>query len=215
MESFGERFKELRLEKKLTQQQLAEMFYTKKSSISRYENNIQVPEIESLKRYADFFDVTVDYLLCRNDIRDGKSIDPSDAGGLSGKTVELPILGVVRAGEPLYAEQNLLGYSTIDSSLVPSGECFYLLVKGDSMNLSNIIDGQLVMIRRQEEVENGEIALVLVNDEAATIKKFYRSEDMVTLMPHSSNPDNPPRTIDLTKESIKVIGKVVGTFIRF
>lgn len=215
MASFGERFKELRLEKKLTQQQLAEMFFTKKSSISRYENNLQIPEIDSLKKYADFFSVTVDYLLCRNSIRETKNNESPNAAYAPGKTNKLPILGIVRAGEPLYAEQNLLGYSSIDSTLVPSGECFYLRVKGDSMNLSNIIDGQLVMIRRQKEVESGQIALVLVNDEDATIKKFYRSDNMVTLMPHSSNPDNPPRTIDLTKESIKVIGKVVGTFIRF
>ncbi len=215
MASFGERFKELRLEKKLTQQQLAEMFFTKKSSISRYENNLQIPEIDSLKKYADFFNVTVDYLLCRNSIRNTENAKLGGIAYVYGKTVKLPILGVVRAGEPLYAEQNLLGYSSIDSSLVPSGECFYLRVKGDSMNLSNIVDGQLVMIRRQKEVENGEIALVLVSDEDATIKKFYRSDNTVTLMPHSSNPYNPPRIINLTKESLKVIGKVVGTFIRF
>lgn len=215
MESFGERFKELRLEKKLTQQQLAEKFFTKKSSISRYENNIQTPEIESLKKYADFFNVTVDYLLCRSNHRESAGNELSKAASLSGKTIKLPILGVVRAGEPLYAEQNILGYSSIDSSLVPSGECFYLRVKGDSMNLSNIVDGQLVMIRRQQEVENGEIALVLVNDETATIKKFYKSEGTVTLMPHSSNPGNPPRIISLARESIKIIGKAVGTFIRF
>jgi repressor LexA len=215
LESFGGRFKELRLEKKLTQQQLAEMFYTKKSSISRYENNLQIPEIDSLKKYADFFDVTVDYLLCRSDTKKIANNKLANAASIPGNTVKLPILGVVRAGEPLYAEQNLLGYSFIDSSLVPSSECFYLRVNGDSMNLSNIIDGQLVMIRRQNEVENGEIALVLVNDEEATIRKFYRSEDMVTLMPHSSNPNNPPRIISLSRERIKVIGRVVGTFIRF
>lgn len=125
----------------------------------------------------------------------------------------MPILGVVRAGDPLYAEQNLLGYSSIDASLVPSGECFYLKVKGDSMNLSNIVDGQLVMIRRQEQVENGEIALVLVDGEDATIKKFYRTDTVVILMPHSSNPDHQPRVINLRQDTVKVIGKVVGTFI--
>lgn len=125
----------------------------------------------------------------------------------------MPILGVVRAGDPLYAEQNLLGYSSIDASLVPSGECFYLKVKGDSMNLSNIVDGQLVMIRRQEQVENGEIALVLVDGEDATIKKFYRTDTVVILMPHSSNPDHRPRVINLRQDTVKVIGKVVGTFI--
>lgn len=212
MTSFGYRFKDLRLEKNLTQQQLADMFYTKKSSISRYENNLQIPEIDSLQKFADFFHVSVDYLLCRSNIKNGELLSTAY---LPKKIVELPILGVVRAGEPLYAQQNLLGYSSIDAALVPSGECFYLRVKGDSMNMSNIVDNQLVMIRRQQEVENGEIALVLVGDEDATIKKLYRSDATITLMPHSSNPEYPPRIINLEKDTFKVIGKVVGTFISF
>lgn len=212
MTSFGDRFRDLRLEKNLTQQQLADMFYTKKSSISRYENNLQIPEIDSLQKFADYFKVSVDYLLCRSNIKNSELLSTAY---LPKRIVELPILGVVRAGEPLYAQQNLLGHSSIDAALVPSGECFYLRVKGDSMNLSNIVDSQLVMIRRQQAVENGEIALVLVGDEDATIKKLYRSDTTITLMPHSSNPEYPPRIINLEKETVKVIGKVVGTFISF
>jgi repressor LexA len=212
LSSFGDRFKELRLENNLTQQQLADKFFTKKGSISRYENNLQIPEIDSLQKFADFFKVSIDYLLCRSNIR---SNDMFSTAYLPNKTIELPILGVVRSGEPLYAVQNLLGYSSIDASLVPSGECFYLRVKGDSMNLSNIVDGQLVMICRQEEVENGEIALVLVDGEDATIKKLYKTYTVVTLMPHSSNPGYQPRIINLKQDTVKVIGKVVGTFISF
>jgi len=69
LSSFGSRFKNLRLEKNLTQQQLADMFFMKKSSISRYENNLQIPEIDSLLKFADFFGVSVDYLLCRTDVK--------------------------------------------------------------------------------------------------------------------------------------------------
>ena len=106
MTSFGDRFKSLRTEKNMTQQQLADLFFTKKSSISRYENNIQLPEIDTLQKFADFFDVSVDYLLCRSNY---KNINmPSDAY-VPKKILELPILGVVRAGVPLYAQQNLLG----------------------------------------------------------------------------------------------------------
>ncbi len=73
MATFGERFRQLRKEKKLTQEKLAEIFYTRKSSISKYENNVQTPEISTLQKYADFFGCTVDYLLGRNDIRDVKN----------------------------------------------------------------------------------------------------------------------------------------------
>ena len=69
MATFGERFKELRIEKRLTQEKLADMFFTKKASISRYENNVNIPEIEALKKFADFFDVSIDYLLGRTDVR--------------------------------------------------------------------------------------------------------------------------------------------------
>jgi len=210
--TFGDRFRSLRIEKNMTQQQLADLFFTKKSSISRYENNIQLPEIDTLQKFADFFDVSIDYLLCRSDIK--KSDIPGDAYTPK-KTIELPILSVVRAGVPLYDKQNLLGYSTVDAALVPSGECFILRVNGDSMNLSNIINNQLVLIRCQQSVENGEIALVMVGDEDAAIKKFYRTDTTVTLMPHSSNPEHHPRIINLDRESVRVIGKVVGTFIRF
>lgn len=65
MITFGERLKELRKQKKLTQQQLADIFYLNKSSISRYENNGQMPENEILQKLADFFEVSIDYLLGR------------------------------------------------------------------------------------------------------------------------------------------------------
>lgn len=81
------------------------------------------------------------------------------------------------------------------------------------MNLSHIVDGQLVLIRRQEEVENGEIALVLVNGDDATVKKFYKTGDIVTLMPNSSNSDYQPIAVDLKTTEFRIIGKVVGSFI--
>ena len=69
MTTFGERFKLLRKEKNLTQEQLSNMFFTTKASISRYESNIHVPEIDTLKKYAEFYNVTIDYLLGLSDIR--------------------------------------------------------------------------------------------------------------------------------------------------
>lgn len=69
MPTFGERFKELRKMKKLTQEKLAEMFSINKSSISRYEKNTQMPEMDTLKKFANFFDVSIDYLLGRTDVK--------------------------------------------------------------------------------------------------------------------------------------------------
>lgn len=69
MATFGERFKQLRMEKGLTQEKLAKEFYIRKSSISKYENNIQLPEIDTIKRYSQFFDCSIDYLLGTTEIR--------------------------------------------------------------------------------------------------------------------------------------------------
>lgn len=206
------RLKKLRLEKNITQAELGKYFNLSDAAINRYEKGINQPDLSTIVKFAEFFNVTSDYLLGLSDIRNNSMLKTAY---IPNKTIELPIIGVVRAGEPLLAEQNLSGYSSIDASLVPSGECFYLRVKGDSMNLSNIIDGQLVMIRHQEEVENGEIALVLVDGEDATIKKFFKTDTIVTLMPHSSNPDHQPRVIDLKKNTVKVIGKAVVAIISF
>jgi repressor LexA len=211
MATFSERFRELRKEKHITLDIIAGVLKTTKTTLSRYENNLRVPNIDFVKDAANYFGVQADYLLGRSDIRYNNLI--YDA--FQKKTVDLPIISIVRESEPLYAEKNILGYSSIDVNLVPSGECYYLKVKGDSMNLSHIVDGQLIIIRRQEEVENGEIALVLVNGEDAAIKRFYKTDTIVTLMPHSSNQEHQPRIIDLRKENVKVIGKVVGTFINF
>ncbi len=210
--SFGSRLTSLRKERNMTQNDLANLLGISRGTVGMYEIGKNDPDTSTLFKLADFFSVTVDYLLGRDERRKNTIIENAY---IPKKTIELPIIGVVRAGEPLYAEQNILGYSSIDAALVPSGECFYLRVKGDSMSLSNIVDGQLIMIRCQKEVENGQIALVLVDGEDATIKKFYKTDSIITLMPHSSNPEYQPTVIDLKKDTFKVIGKVVGTFISF
>ncbi|MCX8129398.1 MAG: helix-turn-helix domain-containing protein [Clostridia bacterium] len=208
----GDRLKILRNKKKLTQIELGKIFSISHATINRYEKGVNQPDTETLNKLAEYFDVSVDYLLGRTNLKDA---DLPQGSYVPEKTVRIPILGVVRAGEPLYAEQNIVGYFTTDIDLLPSGECFYLKVVGDSMNLSHIVDGQLILIRRQEDIENGGVALVLVNGEDATIKKFYKNDNLVTLMPNSSNPVHQPRVIDLKNTPVKVIGKVIGTFISF
>jgi repressor LexA len=208
--NFTERLKNLRTEKKLSQLDMGNLLGISQVGISHYESGNRQPDLDTLNRISDFFNVSIDYLLGKTDIR---NLDLPKGAYVAENTKRLPVLGVVRAGEPLFAEQNIIGYANIDVNLIPSGECFYLKVVGDSMNLSHIVEGQLIMIRSQEEVENGEIALILVNGEDATIKKFYKTDNMVTLMPHSSNPTYQPRMIDLKSTSVKVIGKVVGIFI--
>jgi len=125
----------------------------------------------------------------------------------------VPILGIIRAGEPFLAEQNIIGYEYLPEDMVQGNKYFGLKVTGDSMNLAQINDGNVVIVREQPEVENGEIAVVMVDAENATIKRFYRTDTMVTLMPESTNKEHQPRFIDITKETVTVLGKIVKVVI--
>lgn len=120
---------------------------------------------------------------------------------------QIPILGRISAGLPLYAGEHIEGYTLTD--LNGGAEYFALRVHGDSMNAIGINDGYLIIVRRQEEVEQGEVAVVLVDDQDATVKRFYFSNTTVTLMPQSTNPEHEPQMYDLSKTRIKVLGKVI------
>lgn len=125
----------------------------------------------------------------------------------------IPILGTIRAGEPMLAQQNIIGYEYMPASSARGGAFFGLRVVGDSMNRSRIFDGDTVLVRRQESVENGEIAVVVVDDENATVKRFYQNHHTVTLVPDSTSSEYSPRHIDLSATNIKVLGKVVKVIV--
>lgn len=122
-------------------------------------------------------------------------------------THKIPILGYISAGLPLYAEQHIEGYTYTE--LNGDAEYFGLIVKGDSMNAAMIYPGATLIVRRQESVENGEIAVVMVNDENATVKQFRRENDMVILEPKSTNPIHQTQIYSLKNTKIRIIGKVV------
>ena len=119
----------------------------------------------------------------------------------------IPILGRISAGLPLYAEQHIAGYTV--TALNGGAEYFALRVRGDSMDAMGIRDGYTIIVRLQDEVENGQVAVVMVGDDDATVKRFYANGSTVTLMPQSTNPAHQPQIYDTAKTSIKVIGRVV------
>ena len=125
----------------------------------------------------------------------------------------IPILGQIRAGLPLYADEHIEGYTYTE--LNGGAEYFGLRVTGDSMNAAHINLGDILIVRRQNTVENGEIAVVLVDNEAATVKRFYQEGHTVTLVPQSNNPDHRPQLYDIRKTPIRILGKVVRNQIDF
>ena len=118
-----------------------------------------------------------------------------------------PLLGTVRAGLPMYAEENIEGYIPIRQT--DGAVYFWLNIRGDSMNAAGMDDGDQILVREQPEVENGEIAVVLVNGDEATVKTFRREGELVILTPRSLNPAHQPQIYDPRKVPVRVLGKVI------
>jgi repressor LexA len=118
---------------------------------------------------------------------------------------EIPIVGRIRAGAPLLAVENIEGSLTVANELARGKETFALKVKGDSMTEDGILEGDHVIIRRQDTAEDGDIVCALIGDEA-TLKRFYRRGREVTLKP--ANPKYEP--IVVSKGEFRILGKATG-----
>ena len=124
-------------------------------------------------------------------------------------TVSLPVVGRVAAGEPIFAEQNIVDEMPIPSRFVGSGNNFILTVSGDSMVNVGINDGDYLIVQESREASNGEIVVALVNDgmeSGATVKRFYKEDGHIRLQPENDYMD------PIIAEDVTVVGKVKGVF---
>ena len=190
----------------LTQTQLGQRLGVKTNAVSKWEcGRVEDIPTSKIRAMATLFGVTPSYLI---DPDTAPSPLPAGAHAVDlTRYHEVPILGRISAGLPLYAEEHVEGYTLID--LNGGAEYFALRVKGDSMDALGIKDGYMIIVRVQDEVENGEVAVVLVGDEDATVKRFFSTQSTVTLMPQSTNPAHAPQIYDPKKTPIRVLGKVV------
>lgn len=172
------------------------------STVSDWANAKKYPRVDKMQALADYLGVAI------SDLREEHIDLPAGAIPIDfSKYHQIPILGRISAGLPLYADEHIEGYTLTE--LNGGAEYFALRVHGDSMNAIGINDGYLIIVRRQEEVENGEVAVVMVGGEDATVKRFYATDSTVTLMPQSTNPVHGPQVYDLRSVPVKVLGKVV------
>ncbi len=142
--------------------------------------------------------------------RPGKSRALEVIGASHSRSSRLvPLVGTVRAGRPSLAFEDLEGTLALDRSLTGGDETFFLRVKGDSMIGDHIKDGDLALVYPQSMVENGEIAVVLIDDEA-TLKRVYREGDALRLLP--SNPTMKPIIVRMGEGRVTIVGKVIGIF---
>ncbi len=127
-------------------------------------------------------------------------------GGRSQLGRELPIVGQITAGLPMYAQQEWEGTVVVDSSVFPGDNLFCLRIKGQSMKDAGILDGDLVVCEPRQYAENGEIVAVLINGEEATVKRFFLYADHIELRP--ANDDY--QVMCYPFNELLVQGKVVG-----
>jgi repressor LexA len=137
-----------------------------------------------------------------------RGIEVVDLPGFLEDADSVPLLGRIAAGAPLLATENVEDTFCIDRGLTRGGE-FMLVVQGDSMIEDHICDGDLILVRRQDAAQDGEIVAVLVDDEA-TVKRFYREGKAIRLEP--ANAAMQPIHIDASSTDVRILGKVVGVF---
>ena len=195
----------------LTQKQLAELLGVKNTAVSNWENGQNSIDTEILFRVCEVFGITLnDIYGVPSATVSQKEIELDLYEKLGLKTVStqrLPILGNVACGEPIFAEETFEGYVTVGANIKAD---FCLRAQGNSMVNARIHDGDIVFVRKQDMVDDGEIAVVLVENEA-TIKRVYYDRENSTL---TLVPENPAFKIMRFRneelEQIRILGKVVA-----
>ncbi len=123
----------------------------------------------------------------------------------SRKTVYVPIVGQVTAGEPILAVENIEDSFPIPYDLVKADSVFMLRIKGESMIEAGILDGDLILVRQQNTANNGDIVVALMEDEA-TVKRFYKEKNSIRLQPENSS------MAPIYSQNVSILGKVIGVF---
>ena len=161
------------------------------STFTDWKNGRSIPKMDKIKLIADFFGVSLDYMLS------GGVCGTSAVAHVSaGKRV--PIIGEIRAGSPIITNETLLGYEKAEVN--EADEYFYLRVQGDSMKDIGMVEGSLVLFHKQQYAHDGEIVACLVGGDSATVKRFHRNSKKVSLLPE--NEDYSP--IELTTDDFEM-----------
>ncbi|MDR0841158.1 MAG: helix-turn-helix domain-containing protein [Christensenellaceae bacterium] len=211
------RLKELRLAKGLTQDDIARVLGVQKAAVSKYEKGYVALPPDTLMTLCDFFGVTADHMLLRDAAPQSAAVTPlfKSAGPVSSlftpitDTVGVPLVGRVHAGLPILADENITEYLPLPASDVRAGDYFYMEVEGDCMTGEFIPEGALVLVRLQNRVENGQIAVVRLENEVLLRKVKWMGNHLV-LIP--SNVKYEP--IIITGGDVEIIGRVIEVRIR-
>ena len=195
------KIKELRKEKGLTLDKLSQITKIAPNTLNQYELGKREPSFEIVKLLADTFNVSIDYMLGRTEenTQEKKS------------STKIPVLGTIPAGIPIEAVEEIVDYEEISTEMATRGEFFALKVKGDSMS-PLINDGDVVIIKKQDDAESGKICVVMINGFDATLKEIKKEENGLWVLPKNPYSDFSPKFFtneEINKTPIKVIGVAV------
>lgn len=199
------RLKELRIKHGYkSQKDLAATLFVNQTAISQWERGTTTPSPPMLLQLSKLFNVSVEYLL------------GEDSGSKETENgTKIPVYASVAAGLPIEAVENVIDYEEIESALADTGEYFGLRVKGCSME-PRIREGDVVIVRKQDDADTGDTAIVMVNGDSATIKRIKKEPSGISLIPN-----NPAYDIqfysadDIEKLPVRIIGKVVELRAKF
>lgn len=181
-----------------SQADLAKLLFVNQTAVSQWERGVTTPSPPILLKLSQLYGVSTDYLLGKNTSTDDK------------KGVKIPVLGDVAAGIPIEAVENIVDYEEIDTAMASTGKYYGLRIKGSSME-PRIREGDVVIVRQQEDADTGDTAVVLVNGESATVKRIKKEPDGgLWLLPN--NPAYDPQhysPAEVAEKPVRIIGKVV------
>jgi len=201
---FTEKLDRLMKQRKIGRTELSQGTDIPYSTIaSMYSKGTENIKLSTLRKIADFFNVSLDYLVI-------DELEDEQPKSVFGELLNIPIVGRISCGNGVLAYEEVEGYHPAPKDFIGSGDHFYLRAKGDSMTGARIEEGDLLLIRKQNEVENGEIAAVIIGDEAY-LKRVYRNGD--TLILHSENPAYPP--ILVPPADAKIVGRLKSSVKKF
>lgn len=193
------RIRQLRQEQDMKQSDLASKLQVRQTTISNWETDRTEPDTASLQKMAEIFDTTIDYILGSSQIRQRSKH----------KGVKIPVYGTVAAGIPIEAIEDIVDYEEIEPELAASGEFFGLRIRGSSME-PRICDGDVVIVRRQEDADTGDVAIIMVNGNDATCKRIKKDGHGIALIPN-----NPAYEVkyysaeEISSLPVRIVGKVV------
>lgn len=201
--NFGIAIRSARLKKNITAIELARLANVPKSSLSDWETGKTVPSADAMFRICDALSITPTELVSYyNEMED----DYKKVVG-----IKIPVLGSIPAGVPIEAIEDIIDYEEIPRNTAMHGRYFALKVNGDSM-LPTIKNGDIVIIRQQDDAESGKICVVMINGYDATLKEIKKDANGIWILPHNPNSDFKPTFYsnqEIESLPIKILGIAV------